>query len=231
MATSTEQVSAKEVQDFLKTPTVGGNVELPITADDLGLAEQAAPETKEDPKILPPDPTYSEGNSAAKMIAEILRTPKLEEKDLQLTDIEKEIYLKAMMEDAPVVFDIYIPSLKTSVKIRSRNNFEQAMAVHAIKKDSDEGLVADYSTHNLRMMQYSAMFQLLNFGTKVIPHIAFETPITHSEAIKQMRDMLPTYERMGPKWNVYLTALQIFEGKLALAGTQILNKDFFHPAG
>ena len=74
------------------------------------------------------------------------------------------------------------------------------------------------------------MFQLISFAEKPIPHLEFSEPVEQEEAMKKMRELLPKYENIGVRWDVYLTALQIFEGKLALATTNILNKDFFHPA-
>ncbi len=226
--TPAPQVSTQEVAEEL----LNGDkrIDTGLTAEDLGVGQPQ--EEKEDVKkvVVPPDGTYEEGDVGAKAIASLLKTPKITEKELELTPVEKEIYLKAMMLEEPLILDITIPGLKVDVRVRSRNNFEQSLVAHAIAKDVENKEVIDFVTHTNRTMLYSAMFQLVSFSGKPIPHLEFNDTTDQAKGLAEMRALLPKYEKLGIRWPVYLTALQIFEGKMALASTNILNKGFFHPA-
>lgn len=228
--TPAHQVSPKEVVEELLNPKEGQKVELPLTADDLGLGEAKEDQTEAKKVVIPPDGTYADGDVGAKAIASLLKTPRITEKELELSAAEKETYLKALMHDEPLVLDISIPGLRIDVRVRSRNNFEQSLVTLAVARDIEAKEVIDFVTHSKRTMLYSSMFQLISFAGKPVSHLEFAEPIPQDQAIAQMRALLPKYENIGVRWEVYLTALQIFEGKLALASTNILNKDFFHPA-
>ena len=232
MSIEPEQVSSEEVAGLLSgVPTADNPIGLDLKAEELGLAAAEVKE-KAEKTTVPPDPAYAEGDTSAKLITEMLRMPKIEEHHLHMTPAEKDIYIKALMFDAALELSIELPGIKAQVLIRSRSNFDQLMVVQATQRDAEEKLITDFTSHTTRGMQYSAMCQLLRFGPAVSPHVDFDGTETQDQAIAKMRAVLPHYQKMNSvKWAACLTALQIFEGKLALASSNVLNRDFFQPAG
>jgi hypothetical protein len=233
-------VTGAEIGEFLKgNPDLKSGVSLPITEADLGITsakEEAPPETTAAPKA-PLDPTFAanlqtEGNTAnaALQSAEIAFKPE----DVALTELERETFLKAMLQDDPVVLSIRLPGwLDTVFTIRTRSNLEQRLMFRVLERD-EKNKETTSTTEWLQWLQYyAASYQLLRVGKTPYTPPEHTAKTSLETASKELREYVE--ENFLPlsvlKWHLVTAALRLFEAKVNLAANELLSRDFSKPAG
>lgn len=164
-----------------------------------------------------------------------LQTPTLKKEHVEPTDMDKMLYLKAMLNEEPVEFNIPLPALNTSIGIRSLNNYEQDVIFRALELDQKDEEIVGPAQYVARIQYYSAALQITTFNKKQQDYVTFikqngKFPPT-AESADKLREF--TREFIGsnnwPTWQLKLTGLKIFEEKLTICNRAVLDENFWMP--
>ena len=162
----------------------------------------------------------------------------LSDKKIEVTESEKSVYLRALLNEDDVVFNIALCGSKFNVSLKSRNTFEQQIVYLAANKDLEEEIIPNDSVNYLLQTQkYAAamMLKAINgnpsaFTADVNQAVGDTEYLRVQDAIKILRERRKVIDKMPiPKWSLILNALRIFEGKLAILATEVVNEDFWNP--
>lgn len=225
------QTTPDEVAQFLsgKAPEA---VAVPIDPAVLGeiLPEKEAEEKKER-VVVPLDPVNDPRTPTQ---ANVLRWTLEAENigNITVTDDEKKLYLKAMLNDTPVIWDIAIEALGVTVRMQSANNFELDVLFRALREDEDAGLIRTPSDWATYLQQYAAAFQVCAFNSSPFERLALKEPYpTSKEAITALRSHRDKYlmPMNHARWQAILRAVRIFEIKKKLCTEAAINGDFWKP--
>ena len=165
-----------------------------------------------------------------------LQMPALTKTQVTPTQTDKMRYLKAMLNDVEVEFDISLPVGGLTMKIRSLNNHEQDVIFKALEKDQQDDMVAGPAQYVTRLQYYTAVMQILEYNkakqdvVRFTPDDAYATTDTAADHLREA-----TNKYIGannwPTWQVKLTGLRIFEEKLGACNRSVIDANFWTPAG
>ena len=162
----------------------------------------------------------------------------LSDKKIEVTELEKSIYLRALLNEDDVVFNIQLCGGKFNVSLKSRNTFEQQVVYLAANKDLEEEIIPNDSVNYLLQTQkYAAAMMLVGVNGTPSAFVADVNKATGDteylrvqNAIEILRERRKVIDKMPiPKWSLILNALRIFEGKLAILATEVVNENFWNP--
>ena len=148
-----------------------------------------------------------------------------------ITEVDKTSYIKAMLNDKPVILDIPLCNEQLSVSIRSRTAWEQTCLYAALKRDQDNMVMTDLASVIIQLQKYGCALMLL----KVNGSPFSDLDLKQEDGLDKCVDLLIEYkdskiEKLSmPKWALLLNALRIFESKLSRMGTECLNSNFWEP--
>jgi len=166
-----------------------------------------------------------------------LQMPALSREDVEPTHMDKLLYLKSMLNDEPLEFQI---TLRCGVKmaIRSLNNYEQDIIFRALEVDQQDKSVAGPAQYVVRMQYYAALMQITEFNKKRQDFVEFRPDengrfMPTDEAVEILRDRTRHYigAMNWATWQVKLTGLRIFEERLGMCNRAVLEENFWTPAG
>lgn len=149
---------------------------------------------------------------------------KVNEYDIPVTEADQRMYLKAVLNDAPV--ELTIPVLKGTLNVTCRALSvaeSEAIITTALKyfKDNPElnsMLMTDY------IRQLRTIFQVVRINDKpAFPHLDLDQNTFASEVWTTFRDMSTA------RYNAISAALNVFEHKLSRLNSAALNEDFWLP--
>jgi hypothetical protein len=222
------------VADFLGTAVekpAPGAVEL-----NLDPAAREAfltpPDKQEEKKRIdtPLDPLYSGVvTNQGQLSLWVLNLPELG--DVKVEDGEKISYLKAVLNDVPVVFAIGL-AMGLDVEFQSRSTRDIETVFAAADADAKSEVVRDPSGYATRIQHYSVMTQLRKIGGKEFPRFVPDPGKSLFENAEAMRAAHPVaIDSMNSvRWSAVFTALRIFEVKLKICADAAANGDFWKPA-
>jgi len=152
---------------------------------------------------------------------------------IEVTERDKEDYLRAVLNDEPVIFNINLCGDKVKVKVRARTAWEQSLVYEAVFQDQEMKIVNEFSQGVIQLQKYSAalMIQEINgriFSTEKFAKRDSENWQKDVDKLKElMGDKIESMD--GAKLTLILNALRIFEFKLARIGTECLSGNFWNP--
>jgi hypothetical protein len=191
--------------------------------------EEDVPE-KKDVKV-PRSKTFDENPAS---VDSIMREALTDNVDLiEITEKDKTAYLKAVLNDQPVILDIQLCNKQFSISIRSRTAWEQTCLYAAVKRDQDSGIVEDLASVIIQLQKYGCALMLKNINEDPFSDLKLDI----DEGLEKCVESLKKYkdekvEALSmPKWGLLLNALRVFESKLSRMGTECLNENFWEPAG
>lgn len=227
--------SPDDLRDFLRSSAPPGAVQFEVPPELAAELPQLGGEAELPPTRInvPLDPTYDPGQpTAASLMYWVMQLPNLGK--IEVTDMEKTLYLKSVDNDAAVTCEITLPMGPTKVEIRTRSVFEERAVLSALdtaayirKEFNDPAAVAT------RAQQLMGAVQLLAVNDKPLPlldlapakgDILEAAKLIEEHAAKVINSMT------GPRWNALLTALRIFEVKIKLCNDNANNETFWKPA-
>jgi len=253
-----DQINQDEVERRIQGILLGGQPiqeggEIPINLDDEVVERLSAREKlnqgeplveDEAPELAPEDDEMrgretgffqSSNPENAGVKAWSLQMPELSRGDVEPSDMDKMVYMKAMLSNIPLEWSLSIPGPKLKMKIRSLNNFEQDVIFQALQLDQEDADVAGPAQYVTRLQYYAGCMQITSFNKERQDYVTFESAPFPStlEAAQELREK--TREFIGHNhwatWQVKLTGLRIFEEKLALCNRAVLDENFWNPAG
>jgi len=153
--------------------------------------------------------------------------------EVRVLDHEKKLYVKSLLNDTRVEFDISLKGVGVSGEFRSLTNHERDLAFSALSQDMKAGVVADVSTHFTMLQKYLIGMMWGKIGDKVEkPH----TPDDEKSLDNQVEE-LQAYRKKyidnvnAPRWEMILRMASIFQAKLMACDKAVDDKTFFYPAG
>ena len=157
------------------------------------------------------------------------------EGDIVITDTDKELYLKGLLNDDSVILDIPFCNGKLVYRVRSKTGWEQTLAYEATvtSKAEDDPEELDYYQSMLKLQKIGATLQILAINGKPFSNLKFESAGDDwTEQIMKVREACDnTIEVMDSvKMTLTLNALRIFEYKVARMAASCNTGDFWVPA-
>ena len=210
-------------------------------ADVLGVAEKALEKEEEpEPDIEVPKPKDITDQIKDKVYDVSLpggfegEISGIEGK-IEITDKDKELYLKAILNDESVILEIPFCNGGIIFKVRSKTSWEQTLAYEAtvtskIEEDPEE---LDYYQSMLKLQKMGAALQIISINGRAFSNLKYvEAGKDWSEQIVELRKACEeTIDVMdSAKLTLTLNALRIFEYKTAKMAANCASGDFWQPA-
>ena len=163
----------------------------------------------------------------------IMREALASQDQIEVTEKDKIAYLKAVLNDKPVILDVNLCMGKLSVDIRSRTAWEQTCLYAAVKEDQDKGIVTDLASVIIQLQKYGCALMVQSVNNTPFSTLELNIEDGLEACITKLRDQKnKTVEVLSiPKWSLMLNALRVYETKLSQLGTECLNENFWEPVG
>lgn len=145
---------------------------------------------------------------------------------------DKSFYLKSLFNDVPLELNISL-EMGISVLIRATTNFDIDVIVRTLEKYSEENKIPGPAQYAALVQKCAAALQIIKFGnTSLNPPKFCPEKDTIDEAAKVLKYRIENVlgNWAWPKWNAALTALRVFEGKLALCNENARKANFWQTA-
>jgi len=152
---------------------------------------------------------------------------------VDVEELDKSMYMKALLNDSELQLDVNL-DIGASLRFRALSNFDFEAVFAALKKLSEAGEITGPSQYATKVQQAAAALQLVSYCGKSQDYISFNKPYpTLDDAADRIINfMRGDMAQWGwPKWQCVITALRIFETKLAICNENIRNGNFWKPAG
>ena len=200
----------------------------PEAKDPEPEAKDPEPEAKK--REVPKNKTFDEDPSS---IDSVMREALTDVDTVVVSMDDRTRYLKAVLNDVPVKLSISLCGGEITIQIRSRSTWEQSVLYAAVKKDQEEGLVADLSSVIIQLQKYGCALMLESVNEDPLEFLTLKQEDGLEKSISLLRDHMQKHiESLSmPKWTIFLNALRTFETKIARMGTECLNENFWKPAG
>lgn len=151
--------------------------------------------------------------------------------NISLTDYEKDLYVKTLLNDAPYTLQIE-PFRGVSMHIQSRTLRTESLVFHILSEERKSGAIIGPETYFTRLQQLLAAVQITQIGDKLVElppdtlklHPDEAHPIITAHVEKFYMDITPQ------KWNAITFAIRIFETKLKLCNDNLRDENFW-PTG
>lgn len=151
---------------------------------------------------------------------------------VEVTELEKALYLKAVINDEEIVLPITLANGIT-FSFRPLINYDMDVVNRALQLDQTEGLITGPAQYASYIQYYAAALQIKAINGQPRNAVTFNQPWPDTlEAAEQLRANVneDIKKWTWPKWRAAVTALRIFEAKLALCNQNADNGNFWNPA-
>ncbi len=195
-------------------------------------------ESEETPRVeTARNTTFDQSNfTQGALYAWSMMTPELGA--VAVSDIEKSKYIKAVLNDVPVVLPIELEMGddevgNVTIELRTLNNYETDVVFLALEKDKEEGLIKGHHQLATRIQQYAGALQTLKVQEKLVTTISFPEPGDITTDRDKLRAFVTKHISFmsWPRWQAILSALRVFETKLKICNDAALNGNFWKPQG
>ncbi len=198
------------------------------TPDAPAVAPSPAPDAP--PRVtIPPDTAHLADPAPDQFLTEAL----VDEKKIEITAEEKDLFVKAMLTDAPFKLTVKLFGGKLVAEMRSRSHYEQKRIFDLVNLDLREGKIkeTDLAMMVSRSQEYCAGLMIERWNGKLFSEIVLKPGTSLEEDAKVMRQFYhDKVEAPGMlQWNAMLNAMRIFETKCAELSTMAANADFWTP--
>jgi len=163
-----------------------------------------------------------------------MQMPELPKEYVEPSEMDKRLYLKAMLNDVPLELTINLPAIDLHMSMRSLNNFEQNLIFHALELDQQDGDVAGPAQYVTWMQYHAAVMQITEFNGKAQSYVQFDVDDwpEPEKAVQKLREATKDViaKSNWATWQVKVTGLRIFEIKLGLCNRAVFERNFWKPA-
>ena len=219
------QVSESEVQEFLRG---SGNLDLD---EETARTLVGEPEVQEKPVETDSREELSGLAPSERFIHDwAMRAPDVGE--VKVEDHEKAVFLKACLHDLPVIMDIPVPSLGTTVTLKTLTSQELDVLYGSLARDGDELKFAHDAQFISDMQEYSLYLQVLKIKDQPYKHLYKVNPEKDLDTlIKEIRTHKDQASRTMNQAQraVVLQALRIFSLKNTICTDNLFNRNFWNP--
>jgi len=163
-----------------------------------------------------------------------LQMPELPREQVEPSEMDKRLYLKAMLNDVPLELTINLDAIDLHMTIRSLNNFEQNIIFQALELDQKDGDVAGPAQYMTWVQYHAVALQITEYNGVPQDYVNFDIndlPDPES-AVAKLRKATKTNiaKNNWATWQVKVTGLRIFEIKLGLCNRAVFERNFWNPA-
>ena len=145
---------------------------------------------------------------------------------------DKALYLKSLFNDVPLQLNIKL-EMAIDFVIKATTNYDLDVIFKTLEKYSEESKIPGPAQYATLVQKCAAALQIIKFGDKSLDPPSFSSDkISVNDAAQQLKDRIDNVlsSWAWPKWNVALTALRIFETKLALCNENARQANFWQTA-
>lgn len=145
---------------------------------------------------------------------------------------DKALYLKSLFNDVPLQLNIKL-EMGIDFVIKATTNYDLDVIFKTLEKYSEESKIPGPAQYATLVQKCAAALQIIKFGDKSLDPPSFSSDkISVNDAAQQLKDRIDNVlsSWAWPKWNVALTALRIFETKLALCNENARQANFWQTA-
>jgi hypothetical protein len=218
-----------------ETPTVTAkfNQDDPILRQKVEAFVQDAGGRPADktPVEVKPNDDFNLPNPNDTMLTEAL----INTEQQDVTDTEKAVFVKALLNDEPVRFSVSLYDGKFVVDLRSRSLHEQRRIFDVLEKDHKDKLVDvnDMAYFVTRLQQYCMAIMVERVNGKSFSEISIPSSMTLDDTQALLHKAVAAHVEgvQGIRWTSLNNALRIFEAKCAKMNTEAANQDFWKPRG
>jgi len=154
--------------------------------------------------------------------------------DVEVTDDEKALFLKTLLNDVVFVLPITLSLGNTAcvIECRALTTWETDVVFGALNLDEKDDKFRDIAQYTTALQQYMVALQLVKYNdTRVDP-----IPLKHESLAEDIRILRAlTSHHIGSwssiKWSMVLLAIRLFTIKVKLCTDAALNRDFWMPPG
>lgn len=214
------------VGDFIKHQETGSSA-APAETTEPGATPEPPPQAKE---VIAPDLRGLEATPQDDLMTEAL----VDTEKLVITDLEKDLFMKAMLTDVPLRMRVELFGGQMWVDLRTRTTYEQKRVFDIVQLDREEKLFrdTDFPAMISRMQQYIMALQVERINDVLFSDLKLEedkaTLLEDATKLRQfVKEKLSAKHQI--KWSAMLNAARIFESKCARLSTMAANEDFWKP--
>jgi hypothetical protein len=181
------------------------------------------------PVDLPPSPELAETQSEA-FYSEALRNIE----NVTVDDKEKELFIKAILNDDHFRLTLPMYGGKLQVELRSRSHYEQRRVLDTVRLDQKEGEFpadGDITYHFDYVQKYCTVLMVERVNGVVFSDLILKAGGTVAEdaavlrkAVKEKIEGLPNIY-----WNSILNAMRMFDRKCAIMNSRAADESFWKP--
>ena len=145
---------------------------------------------------------------------------------------DKALYLKSLLNDTNLQLNIKL-EMGLDLVIRSTTNYDLDVIFKTLEKYSEESQIPGPAQYATLVQKCAAALQIIKFGDKSLdPPLFCSEKITVNDAAVQLKNRIDNVLSAWPwpKWNAALTALRIFETKLAICNENSRQANFWQTA-
>lgn len=145
---------------------------------------------------------------------------------------DKSLYIKSILNDVPLELNIKL-EMGINLIIRATTNYDLDVIFKTLEKYSEESKIPGPAQYASLVQKCAAALQIVKFGDSVLdaPKFVYGThSLEHDANVLKDRIENVLGKWAWPKWNAALTALRIFETKLALCNENARQSNFWQTA-
>ena len=222
-----DQVSTDEVLEFLQS---SGKLEL-SPEDAKALVGAPESEKEAEPVRSSTHEEFSKTAPSERFVHDwAMRAPDMGE--VTVNELEKDLFLKAVLNDAPVIMDIMVPAIKRTVTLKTLTSLELDVLYGALEADRQDLKFAHESQFISDLQEYSLFLQGLKIASTPYAYAFTVIPEkTLADNIKDIRAHKDNAAKtMGQAQRAaVLQALRIFSLKNTICTDNLFNENFWNP--
>ena len=198
-------------------------------AEFIEAAGGEAAGTKKEKVEIPASTEFNMPNPYDTMLTEAL----VDTQKVDVTDEEKSLFVKALLNDVPFRLTISLMGGEFKVSLRSRTAHEQRCIYDVLDKDITDGVIRkdDLPYYVMCSHKYCRAIMVERINGQVFSEAKIGPEATVADAQKILHEAIKP--KITPLQGIRLTAIQnamrIFETKCAKLGTEAANQDFWKP--
>lgn len=145
-----------------------------------------------------------------------------------LTDFEKDLYIKTLLNDVPYELSIE-PFKGVSMHVKSRTLRTENLVFHILSKERASGEIIGPETYFTRLQQLLATVQITKIGDTVVELDPSVLKLLPDHAHEHLRKHIDQFymDITSQKWNAITFAIRIFETKLKLCNDNLRDENFW----
>lgn len=207
------EISKEDIEEFLGKPLESINKDITSTTETTETSESD----------LPVDPLAS-----LQTQTKIFDTDGITKESIQVSDIDKVLFLKSLLNDTPLELDIPLLNNSLVIRIRARDAHAQCLAMTLVDNRANEEQLTNLLVLNTWIQQYGLALMITAINTKAVDYAKVNCDDNLATAKTKLDAVVHRYYKdIGAKWDILIKAIKIFETKRAKLQDAILDENFW----